>query len=323
MRFRRRANSINESSQQSVYYLYSESLWSRFSKKERDHPNMYEHMFIEDISVSIFSLRKGKDGWIGLEIKNDEYEELITAALDDSNRTLKDAIWDFVYNNHLVYSLLKHQRAYYEIVYYDDGTFRFIPIPNYTIIRLFGIVFQYIPNHLRKNSNKNLPVFLRLNSKNLFYIDVPKKSRNKLPKIMKGLSYISHNSTMPDFARRKMMDGNGMYPLDYGTYHKRGVHYIAKLTKDIGWSGRSLFKDEELEYYNLFRFLRFEQFKYEFRVCIIEGLNRGLRRVNRDWVTPQLVQNIFPQQDDIQNSFQQLHKGSVKFNDLITPYLAS
>lgn len=323
-RRRRQVGGLNDrGSQQSIYYPYSESFWSGFRKREFALPKMYEHMFMQDVQNSIFPWRRHGENWISINTK-DDHNEMIACALDDHYSELKEAVSRFAREG-LIYSLLTYRKAYYEIAYYEDGSFRFVPVLNHTIIRLPGIFFQYVPKRLREykqDGNNRFPMFIRLKPSNMFCISAPKHLRRTLKKVMKGLVYLSDNDSMPKFASKQMLSDGGMYPLDYSEYRRTTARYLATLTKELGWSGRQSFKDEELEYYSWLRFLRFEQFKHDLREAVIYGINKGLRTVKKNWEPiPQLTQNVFPQHGDFISSMESLRTGSLKFSDIFKPYL--
>lgn len=54
---------------------------------------------------------------------------------------------------------------------------------------------------------------------------------------------------------------------------------FATVTEPIGWNVRRLFKDNHLEPYDVWRDLRFLEFKIRLRDLIIDRLNQALREV--------------------------------------------
>ena len=93
-----------------------------------------------------------------------------------------------------------------------------------------------------------------------------------------------------------------------------------RLTRQVGWDGRRSEK-VELEYYSLVRYLRFEQFKYQLRNSIINGLNEGFSKIRRSWTAPKIVQNVFPSQKDIDEANTKLHEGTIGFSELFKPFM--
>jgi hypothetical protein len=71
----------------------------------------------------------------------------------------------------------------------------------------------------------------------------------------------------------------GTTPYNFSRHQQEQGELFATVTEPIGWNIRRLFKDNHLEPYDVWRDLRFLEFKIRFRDLIINRLNQALRQV--------------------------------------------
>jgi hypothetical protein len=71
----------------------------------------------------------------------------------------------------------------------------------------------------------------------------------------------------------------GTTPYNFSRHQQERGELFAAVTEPIGWNVRRLFTDNRLEPYNVWRDLRFLEFKIRLRDLIIDRLNQALRQV--------------------------------------------
>ena len=71
----------------------------------------------------------------------------------------------------------------------------------------------------------------------------------------------------------------GTTPYSFSRHQQERGELFATVTEPIGWNVRGLFTDNRLEPYNVWRELRFLEFKIRLRDLIIDRLNQALRQV--------------------------------------------
>ena len=127
--------------------------------------------------------------------------------------------------------------------------------------------------------------------------------------------------TSPDFFMKELATGFRKTPYDVAKhYHLRNVA-LAKITKDFGWDARNSFEKEALEYYLLYRYLKFEKFEIELRDTILNTLNAGLELIGKQLgFDTKILVNGLPTLDTVQTSYSHLQRGDVTFREVLEPF---
>lgn len=316
-------NAISNTRQSVEYWPNQLESWYRkfFDKKflYNEHGSLKSevHMFYEDIKINLFpSIYRNKKF---ISISGDEITaKKVRHALDIENHDLSDALWSFIDKNWVIFNLLAYGKCYFEIVYNENGDFVFESINPEGVFRLTkNHIYQYIPKLVRTEGN--LPVFKKLNSQNIFCIKLSTKIKKKLRGVLRELADLSSNLIMPKFAHDELVNNSKFSAFDQSWYYEKGCLRIAKITKDIGWSCRTMLDKYVTEYYTLDKRLKFNQFLIEFRTCIIEGLNKGIKKINlTDWNCPeiQIIADATMTENDVLEVEKLLKNGSVSFHDI-------
>ena len=96
---------------------------------------------------------------------------------------------------------------------------------------------------------------------------------------------------------------------------------LAKITKDFGWDARNSFEKEALEYYLLYRYLKFEKFRIELRNSILDTLNVGLELVGKQLgFDSKILVDGLPTLDEVQASYNHLLQGDIPFSEVLEPF---
>lgn len=315
-------NAISNTRQSVEYWPNQLESWYRkfFDKKflYNEHGSLKSevHMFYEDIKTSLFPYYRNKK-FISVS-GNEIAAKKVRYALDMENHDLSDALWHFIEKNWVIFNLLAYGKCYFEIVYNDDRDFVFESINPEGVFRLTqNHIYQYIPKLIRKE--RNLPIFKKLNPQNIFCIKLSSKIKRKLRGVLRELADLSSNMTMPKFAHDDLMNKGKFSTFDQSWYYEQGYLRLAKITKHTGWPCRTMLAKYTTEYYTLDRRLKFNQFLIEFRTCIIDGLNDGIKKVTlADWNFPELhiIADTTMTKNDVLEVEKLLRNGSASFHDI-------
>jgi hypothetical protein len=101
--------------------------------------------------------------------------------------------------------------------------------------------------------------------------------------------------------------------------HKRLQRDLfAEVIEPIGWNTRDLFKDDLLEPFNIWRQIRFIEFKIRLRELILEELNRVLVQVGRKMgFDASLEFHGLPTAETVQSLKEDFRLGARGFGDLV------
>ena len=274
------------------------------------------HMFCEDIKLNLFPYYRNKN-FISVA-GDEESKNKVCYALDVSSYDISEAVQHFIEKNWVIFNLLAYGKCWFEIVYNDNGDFIFESINPEGVFKLTkNQIYQYIPKLIREE--KNLPIFKKLSSQDIFCIELSPLLKKKLKGVLSELSSLSENLIMPRFASDDLRNSSKFATFDQSWYHYQSDLRLAKITKNTGWSCRSTLSRCTTEYYNLDKRLRFNQFLIEFRSCIIDDLNKGLKKINlKDWNYPelQILTETTMTKKDVLEVEKLLKNGSVSFHEI-------
>jgi hypothetical protein len=158
-----------------------------------------------------------------------------------------------------------------------------------------------------------------LSSRDIFCIELSPLLKKKLKGVLSELNSLSENLIMPRFSSDDLRNGVKLTTFDQSWYNYQSNLRLARITKNTGWCCRSTLSGCTTEYYNLDRRLRFNKFLIEFRNCIINDLNKGLKKINlKDCGCPELQINNdnTMTEKSILEVEKLLKSGSVSFHDI-------
>jgi hypothetical protein len=111
----------------------------------------------------------------------------------------------------------------------------------------------------------------------------------------------------------------GATPYSFAEYHRELGDLFAKVTEPIGWNARSLFQDDRLAPFEVWRQLRFAEFKIRVRNLIMDRLNAALAQAGGKLGFQATIELIgLPTQKDIDTAKDDLQTGRRSLNDLAT-----
>lgn len=123
--------------------------------------------------------------------------------------------------------------------------------------------------------------------------------------------------------RARLVFARGV-PYNFSRHVSIERELLARATAPIGWRGRGLFTDEQLEPFRLVRDLRFEAFQAELRDVILRGLNEALARAAlRIGITARLVVRGLPDAHDVAREIKRVRDGpgaDVSLQDVLKPF---
>lgn len=325
---RRKRKEELERSQESVSYIPDDLLQNRTGVTNRAeyYDKFYPHMFIEDVKLRIMPIGgrvSKKEFNISLDPPDPKLQQIIEKALspDRYHHDFAGIICDFVAD--CAVHLLIYETVTYEIVYLSEPKkgktvgFELVQINPYTLVRRGNSLLQFLPNQHDKQLSKRRCIELK--PERILTFKLPVNIQGKMDQIMESMRIL--NLTSPDFFMKELATGFRKTPYDVAKhYHLRNVA-LAKITKDFGWGARNSFEKETLEYYLLYRYLKFEKFRIELRNIILNTLNAGLELAgNQAGFNTKILVNGLPTLDDVQTAFNHLTKGDTPFREILEPF---
>lgn len=313
------------------------------TKRNELQPAMYTHMFIEDLHLGIMPI-----GWrperykfqCTLEPSSDEVEKLIINGLPTSHATpyyFTESICEFV--EEATHLLSYYGKAYYEIAYvYEDDKkakikgFQLINISNNNIKDTLGFYWQYIPKEVleyRKRERVFISQdeddketerrFIWLPKKSIFTLNFPRQlgGKRQLKNILSGLRWASQE-TVPKFYMKDMEVQKQPKGYDFSTYRDNQDIFVLKLTRRLGWPARSLSSDKLLEFYTLYRYLKFARTQAVLREYIINKLNTLLCKLGKTiGFKAKIVISNCISSEQLEKSMNDLIDGKLQFSEVV------
>jgi hypothetical protein len=308
------------------YWIREDSADSRL-KNVPDYYSLSDtHMLIQDVSVSVLPVPGyGKRKYeVVVEPMNLDTQRQISQALKDDRhgRGLTNAAYDFF--QRCSSTLIAYGECYYEVVYLQDSLrrpvkFLLLPIHPLTIIRRGKRILQYIPKQIA-NERGLANQKVELSAEDVLRFALPTYVMRKHRFMMESLAFSSVNFS-PDFVMSNLK-GETNVPFDLEVFSRARKIALARATREIGWSGRQLLRNEMLEYYMFHRHLVFEKFKCELRNQIIDVLNSGIARAGKlIGFDGHLVIQGLPTIPEIDQALERLQAGHNSFDEVMKPFI--
>jgi hypothetical protein len=290
-------------------------------------PAQFSHMLQEDLHLGIMPIggRSTRPNFkVSLIPASPGIELMLCEGLSrsDSTRTLAEALWKFF--DEASHVLAIYGRAYYEIVYYSKNDssitgFELNHISNNNIHDTLGFRWQFIPRRqLWEEAHPKRPKFIYLPNRCLMTLKWPTAlgGIRRHGQLLRDLSLLSKD-IMPEFAMEEMKAGTKTRVFDYTQYnHSRDV-YLAKSTRQLGWHARGLLNDKTLEYFRIFRHLRFAHTTAVLREYILKELGNALSRIGNILGTKiQITVAGLPSSKDCETYMQELREAKLQFSDI-------
>ncbi len=325
---RRKRQEDVKRSQESVSYIPDDILKNRtdIADRAKYYDEFYPHMFIEDVKLRIMPIggrASKKEFNISLEPPDPKAQKIVENAIspDRYHHELAGIICDFVADC-AVY-LLIYETITYEIVYLSEPKngkmvgFELVQINPFTLVQRGNSLSQFLPDeHVKQLSGRR---YIELKPERTLTFKLPVNIQGKMDQIMESMRILS--LTSPDFFMKELVAGFRKTPYDVTTHHHLRNVALAKITKDFGWDARNSFEKEALEYYLIYRYLKFERFRIELRNSILDTLNAGLELVGKQLgFNTKILINGLPTLDDVQTTYNHLTKGDIPFGEILEPF---
>ncbi len=284
-------------------------------------------MLTEDIDNAIIPYCSGPKKYFLITLTNGtkDTEELITSAIShrDYYRDFTDVVAECI--RRCANEVMYFGKSEYEIVYYYGDqdknnivSFELSHIPNNSIRCSWRKIFQVIPADVAEE--RHVPTSIELDPERIFVFTLPKSIQKNWPRIIESLSDLS-DLLLPDFAMPDPRNSRNI-PFDSSYHYLMREQALAKAAKGIGWNARYSYSENVLEFYTLYRFLKFEKFKIEFRDHLFEQLNSILAKVGKEiGFSCQLEVEGLPTLKDVQQAEKDLAGGSKQFKEIMNMFL--
>jgi hypothetical protein len=259
-------------------------------------PGHYEHMFHGDLHLGIMPFRRRPSvtgSSIDLTTDPPEAADLIASGLPSEHGRAgepEDAV------NHFIRSaaqlLAWHGRAIYEIVYEYDAddkpaSFHLVRISDESVhnARLFWWqrmeADESTPHP--EDDVAHRPAWRRFRwapRRRMLVVEFPPElgGRRAVMRINRDLS-IAGAASMSDLVVAEMRNPSAKSGYDFALHHSRAEMLVARATRGLGWPMRGAADKAMLEYYQLYRYLKFEKTKVIIRDHIVDALNDAVRRI--------------------------------------------
>jgi len=249
----------------------------------------YTYLLHQDLDfVMPYELRRGSDPTarvVGPDA--DRAAPLIVQALSGREWTssLYDTLRSFVSSaaQHLV---LAGPTAY-EIDYLypaapadpsvSPSAFRLEPIAPGTFAHYGKKPIQYVPSAVEGPKDRTGLTYVELDPETLIMIRLDHSTETAVRKMVDFLRAANRLQSSEGTLMEQSM--RGTTPYSFSRHQQERGELFATVTEPIGWNVRGLFTDNRLEPYNVWRELRFLEFKIRLRDLIIDRLNQALRQV--------------------------------------------
>ena len=271
-------------------------------------------MFIEDIhTYAAFSTYSGSSrGKVDLESSSDSARDELAAVLGrygaSSARGIDGEICEFLqetckvlaYEGELVFELVRNPDA--------DETPKFILNPIYgPKVRVFaGRAIQVF-----RDSQGPRNYFRSLRVPDFWHLKLPRSlgspaAHRKLIQRLAQLSVVA-----PDFYVQDI-NGASAAGFDLNEFRQRSEAEVLRQTARWGWTARSMWGDGPLEYFRIWRLIRFHKMTGVLMLHTIDGFNRLLER---EGLNCKVSLPGMPSPDEYSRALADLEGGEVSFAD--------
>jgi hypothetical protein len=287
-------------------------------------------MLTEDLHLGIMPIggrTKNPQFKVTIEPADSKVEKLIIDGLPTHHGqpyNLSEAVSEFI--GEAAQILAYYGNAYYEIVYYYENesakrpiSFTLDNISNYNIHGLFGFFWQLLPKKSMQYAEEKTNRFIWLPRDRIVKLKLPDEIGGPRTQqlLLKDLAWLS-KETIPKFAMDDMAKQEQQPGYDFMTYRWNRDVYLGRITKDIGWPVRSLLNDQVSEFYQLYRYLKFEKTKAIIRENILSELNNVLKIAGKKIGFSAEIKIVgMPYPADFDTYIERLSAGKLKFAEIV------
>lgn len=298
---------------------------------ERDlYSSLYGFRFIQDIHLNVMPIggrSENIDFAVNIDPPSKKVEDLIRVGLcthHGESWNLTKVVCKFI--DEAIHTLACYGKTYYEIIYFytDESknnikSFMIERIPNNNIRDTFGFYWQYVPKNIIEPEVEILKRLIWLPKKDLLVLSIPKAigGVKKYKKLLTELQWLS-KCTIPKFVTEDMSIQQEIKGYDFSTYRENQEIFLAKITRHLGWTARGTFSERSFEFYQIYRYLKFERTKAILREYVLDNLNKSLKIIgNKMGFKARIKLEGIPSHEDYDSYTKQLIDGSLQFSDVV------
>lgn len=248
---------------------------------------------------------------------------LIEAAVSDRDATqsLPDALREFVSST--AQSLVIAGPVTYEINYLRPAgtpperptSFRLELVLPGTLGERQGRPIQYVPAAFGGPQDETGLHYVELDPAALVTFELDRDLEGPVRKMVAFLRAASLQQGAESVLMEQSMVGTS--PYNFSQHQRERSELFAKVTQPVGWNVRGLFKDGHLEPYDVWRQLRFLEFKVRLRDSIMDRLNATIREVGGRLDFEASVELTgLPTLEDVETAKEDFRLGRRGFSDL-------
>jgi hypothetical protein len=292
----------------------------------------YEHMFIEDIQLTIIpdgsSLSSERN--VTIELAPDlplEKSIIMDAFSTDGrhihlsstiSRFIEEAAFHLAYKGVARYEIVKEPLSQRKEAGDESGKigqgeqarvrFKVLYIPG-SAVRLGTRYLQILPRTERAQRGKT---FVVIPAANVWSLRIPPElgSPRKLRRLLRTLA--SSSTPLPKFVLAAMSGLSDMKEFSFTDFAKLKDLAMACESAQWGWPARDAWSDETLEYFRVYRHLRFTLSMAILRGSILSSMNDLLRQLG---FSTSFILKGLSSPVDIRNCIAKLAKGEAGFED--------
>lgn len=307
---------------------------SHKDQKKEPWNSLYGRMFIEDVQNHIMPIggrsRAKPNFSIGFEPQDPDLLKIIKLCFTQNyrshgSRNLTEAICDFVadvavalaYKGTVHYEITKINRqeslesatqSSINTAVASIQAFQPQIVPG-VVFHLGRYYFQIIPRSEWERVKERLVV---IPAADIWKLRVPLALGGSRvhKRLLKSLSLASNS--LPDFVPDAMRDQSGFQAFNFQEFHRRQLLTVARESSEWGWGARRLWRDESLQYFRVYRDLRFARAMAILREYTIQCMNELLERQGFRLT---IKVNGLPTKNEVDHQIKQLEVGAINFED--------
>lgn len=239
----------------------------------------------------------------------------------DRIRSLPDALRNFVGST--AQYLVIAGPVTYEIAYLRQAdtppdrltSFRLELVLPGTLAQLRGRPIQYVPAAFGGPQDESGLHYVDLDPATLVTFQLDPDLEGPVRKMVKFLRAANLQQEADAGLMEQTMAGAS--PYNFSQHQRERSELFAKITQPVGWNVRGLFKDGHLEPYDVWRQLRFLEFKVRLRDSIMDLLNATIADVGVQLHFEASIELTgLPTLQDIESAKEDLRHGRRALNDL-------
>ncbi|MCZ7673801.1 MAG: hypothetical protein M5U34_45125 [Chloroflexi bacterium] len=179
------------------------------------------------------------------------------------------------------------------------------------IIRLPGFYLQLIPRSEWKNIGKKI---IAIPAHDVWTLQIPQRlgGARGHEKLLRTLVLASN--PLPRFVLDDMAQFSDTSYFSHNEFHTNQQLAVARETAIWGWPSRDIWMENTLEYFRIYRHLRFAFSMAVLREYILDSMNKLLERIN---FSSRISLKGLPSPKEIEEHLEKLEEGQVTFDDAL------